>query len=147
MAKNKILLKSYLSIMEELVATAAAITPGMLLERTTTAVKAHATGGGPAEKLFALEDGMQGKGIADNYAVSSRIFCWNPTPGDRVNAIFDATSGGAAAIGNFLESAGDGSLRVYTPQASGGGGELTNSIVAVCLEAATPGDRMKVQIV
>ena len=148
MSKNTIVGKGYLNIRDQKVATAVAITPGALLERTSgNLVQAHSTAGGPAEKQFALEDAFQGKGIDDDYAVSVPIMMWHPIPGERVYATFDATSGGSAAIGDFVESAGDGTLRAYTAQASGGAVEAANSIIGVALEAVVAGARFLVEIV
>jgi len=147
MAKNKIAIKNYLNIRDQVVSTAVAITPGHLLERTSAGlVQKHSTAGGPVEKIFALEDDYQGKGISDAYAVSVPIHVWKPTPGDRVYAIHDSTSGGALTIGEFVESAGDGTVRGYTGQASGGAAEATNSIIGVALEAAAEGARVLIEI-
>ena len=48
-------------------------------------------------------------------------------------------------IGDFLESAGDGSLRVQAP-ASDGVDEFPSSIVGVALEAASAGGRFALEI-
>lgn len=147
MAKNTILVRSYLNIIGQKVATAVAITPGLLIERTSAGlVQAHSTAGGPTEKLFALEDAEQGKGIDDAYAISVPIKTWKPTPGDRVYAEHDPTSGGALTIGEFVESAGDGTVRGYTGQASGGAVEATNSIIGVAIATAAAGARALIEI-
>jgi hypothetical protein len=149
MAKNTIVVKSYNDNREQIVATAVAITPGMLLERTSAGlVQAHSGAGGTiSSKIFAMEDVFQGKKITDNYAVSVPVMCILPTSGDRVYAIFDSTSGGSIAIGDKLESAGDGTVRKYTAQASGGAAEATGAIIGTALEAqATPGGRVIVEI-
>ncbi len=148
MAKNTIIVKSYNNNRDQVVATAVAITPGMLLERTSGGlVQAHSAAGGViASKIFAMEDAFQGKKITDNYAVSVPIFCILPTSGDRVYAIFDDTSGGTLAIGDELESAGDGSVRGYTAQASGGAAEATGAIIGTALESAVAGARVIIEI-
>ena len=149
MAKNTIVIKSYNNNRDQVVATAVAITPGALLERTSGGlVQAHSGAGGPvSSKIFAMEDVFQGKKISDNYAVSVPIFCLLPTSGDRVYGIFDATSGGSLAKGDKLESAGDGTVRKYTGQASGGAVEASGAIVGTALEAqATPGGRVTIEI-
>ena len=76
MAKNTIIVKSYNNNRDQVVATAVAITPGMLLERTSAGlVQAHSAAGGViASKIFAMEDAFQGKKITDNYAVSVPIY-------------------------------------------------------------------------
>jgi hypothetical protein len=151
MAKNTIKVKSYLNILDEKTA-AAAITPGMLVERTSAnKVQAHSTAGGTAQKLFALEDENQGRGITDAYNTTTyaHVKLWAPVPGERVYAILDSDSGATAAtIGAFVESKGDGRLRVVTEPASAGVLEIAGSIVGVCVEAqATPGGRFTVEIV
>lgn len=133
MSKNTILIRSYLNIKEEKIATAVAITPGALVERTSAGlVQAHSTAAGKAEGLFALEDDFQGKGIDDAYAVSSLISCLNTTPGDRIYAI----PTGAIAVGEFVESAGDGTVTAFS----------AGDILGVCIEAAA-GGRVIIQIV
>lgn len=143
MAKNTILIRSFLNIRGQSVATAVAITPGMLLERTSgLLVQKHSTAAGPVEKLFALEDAEQGKGITDDYAVSVPIQHIKPVPGERVYAI----ASGTVTKGEFVESSGDGSVRTYTGQASGGAAEATNSIIGVALETVSTTERVIIEI-
>lgn len=145
MAKNTIVGKAYLNIRGQKVA-AAGITPGHLIERTSAdKVQVHGTAAGVAQKLFALEDYFQGNAITDAYVADDEVMTWAPVPGERVYAIFDPTSGGTIAIGDFLESAGDGTLRVVAEESGGGIGA---SVVAVAVEATTiPGGRFMVEIV
>lgn len=148
MAKNTIIIKSYNNNRDQKVATAVAITPGMLLERTSDdLVQKHSTAGGViSSKLFAMEDAFQGKKITDDYAISVPIFIIIPTSGDRVYAIFDTTTGQTLAIGDKLESAGDGTVRKYTAQASGGAVEATGAIIGTALESAVAGGRLIIEI-
>lgn len=152
MAKNTIKVKSYLNIQDEKVA-AGAITPGMLVERTSAdKVQAHSTAGGPAQRLFALEDENQGRDIDDAYAATGSytlVKLWLPVPGEIVYAIVDDLSTAEdIAIGNFVESAGDGRVRKYTAQASGGAAEATNAIIGVAVSAqTTPGGRVAIEII
>jgi hypothetical protein len=135
---NTVIRKSYANIRDEKVA-AGTITPGMLVERTSAdKVQAHSTAGGSAAPLFALEDAPQGNGLTDDYSANDNVLLWRPVPGEQVQGIADATSGTTIAIGDFLESAGDGSLRVLNP-ASAGVTEFPNSLVGVALEAAVAG--------
>ena len=146
MAKNTVKIKSYLNIQEDLPA-AAGITPGHLIERTASnTFQKHSTAGGVAIPRFAMEDMYQGNGLTDDYVATNTVISWRPTPGDVVYAIFDATSGGSCAVGDFVESTGDGTLRKWTAPASGGILELPNSVVGQALEAATAGDRFVVEI-
>jgi hypothetical protein len=90
----------------------AAITPGHLIEEMSTGnFRVHATAGGNAARLFALENELEGEGIDDDYAANERVHYTCALPGDIVNAIL--ADGENAAIGSFLESAGDGTLQVH----------------------------------
>lgn len=140
MAKNTIKLKNYMPtpIMEEYTATAVAITPGHLLELTSAGlVQKHSTASGnvlPA--IFAVEDELQGNGIDTAFAVSAKLQCWIPTRGDQVYAWL--ADGEDVAIGDPLESAGDGTLQKHVPDIDSAADVETiygNSIVAVALEA------------
>lgn len=147
MAKNTIVGRGFLNIRDQIVSTAAAITPGHLVERTSAGlVQKHSTAGGAADKLFALEDAHQGKGITDAYANSTPIQVWKAIPGERVYAIHDATTGGSLDIGEFVESAGDGTVRGYTKAASAGVVEYSDTIIGVALETAVPGARVLIEI-
>ena len=143
---NTIVGKGYVNIRDEKIA-AGAITPGMLVERTSAdKVQAHSTAGGAANKLFALEDENQGNDIDDAYAADDVVKLWHPVPGEQVYAIVDDNTGDAIAIGNFLESAGDGRLRKATDITDTTG----NQIVGVALEAvgqAAAGSRILIEIV
>ena len=113
MAKNTIKVKKYLDVVEEYTSTAVAITPGTLLMLNSTNLVAACTATtGPVLPMFALEDELQGNGIDDDYAVSSKIQCWIPTRGDEVYALLE--DGETIVIGDFMESAGDGKLQKYT---------------------------------
>lgn len=109
---NTIKVKNYLDINEEYIASGA-ITPGMLVElNAATTVRAHATAGGNALPMFACEDELQGKDITDVYADEARIpHVWIPQRGDQVYAIL--ANGENAAVGDWLESAGEGMLQVH----------------------------------
>lgn len=111
--------------MQKEAAASGAITPGHLLERTSTAntVKVHATAGGKRELLFAIEDALQGKEIGDAYSDAARVQFVAARPGDEINAlIYDDET---IAIGDWLESAGNGTLRKF----------VAGVIVAVALAA------------
>lgn len=91
-----------------------AITPGNLLERTSTDgdVKKHSTAGGNAQKLFALGDVLQGREIGTDYADNSKVRCQFFRTGDEVYAIM-VDGGVAIAIGDELESAGNGEMQKH----------------------------------
>jgi len=147
---NTIVRKGFLNIQDQKVATAVAITPGMLVERLAAGtVQAHSLAAGPVNPLFALEDAAQGKSISTAYAVSVPIMLWKPIPGEQVYAILDATSGATCAIGDFMESAGDGRVRtISTVQSSAGVEEFAQSFIGVALEAqTTAGGRVTIEII
>jgi hypothetical protein len=143
---NTIIGKSYVGIRDEKEA-GGGITPGMLVQRESDdTVVVHAVAGGSVAPLFALEDENQGNDIADAYVSGDVVKLWRPVPGEQVYAFLD-NSGTAVVIGDFLESAGNGKLRKQEgPQSSAGNEEFPKSIVAVALEAASPGASVRVLV-
>lgn len=112
MARNTIIIVNHSNSFFEADA-AGAITPGHLVELGSSLdVQVHSTAKGNAAKTFAIEDALQGNGIDTDYAADDVVRVWTPQPGDEVNALL--SDGETAVIGNFLESNGDGTLRVYT---------------------------------
>lgn len=133
MSKNTIKLKKYLDIIEEYTATNAAITPGALLELTSVGlVKAHSDAGGVALPMFALEDELQGKEINDNYAANDKIQVWVAVRGEIVFA--NIADNEDVSIGDYLVSAGDGTLRVVS---SGDGSVYVGQAVAALDRSAS----------
>jgi len=92
---------------------AATVTPGMLVEQynasSTLKVRAHATGGGNASAIFALEDRMQGHEVTDDYSSGDLVTFQTFRAGDEVAALIYANE--TVAIGTKLESQGDGTLK------------------------------------
>lgn len=151
MAKQTIKLKKYVDIVNEYDAEAA-ITPGMLIELTSSGtVQANSSAGLACQKMFALEDELQGKTIADAYAADSPVQCWNTVPGEEVFAWL--ANGEDVAIGDLLVSDGAGALKAMTADSSATVTEETP--IAVALEAvdmsgssgADPSGRIKVRII
>jgi len=145
MAKNTIKLKNYMPtpVMEEYTSTAAAITPGHLLELDSAGlVKKHSVpGGNVLPAMFAVEDELQGRGIDTAFANSSKLQCWIPTRGDMVYALLK--DGENVAIGAALESAGDGTLQAHVPDVDSASDVTTiygHAIVAVAVEAVDLSD-------
>jgi len=129
---NTILLKKYVAKRQEAIA-AGAITPGMLIERTSAdKFQAHSSAGQPAARLFAIEDELQGNTISDAYSAADRVQAEVCDPGDMVYALLAA--GENVAIGAKLESDGAGALQAY---AAGSAGEVEYpaSLVAIAREA------------
>lgn len=119
MAYKKIMLSTALDepVIDNLLVDAA-ITPGHLCERTATGAKKHATAGGTQDWLIALENTDEGEGIATALAADEEARFWTPQRGDKAYMLL--ADGETAAIGNYLESYGDGTLRVVDTDASAG---------------------------
>lgn len=113
---------------------AGAINPGYLLERTSGAstVQAHSTAAGNAQAMFAVENEYEGNDIDDAYALDDTTFFEHVQRGGMVYALVAAA---AAAIveGDYLESAGDGTLRVLTADAATDEGQRA-AVVAIARE-------------
>jgi hypothetical protein len=105
-------------IIDETCTAAAAISPGHLIElASATTVQKHSTAAGNAAKCFALERSEMGKSVTDAYATSDRVKMGMFRPGDRVQARL-AAAAAAVVAGAYLESAGNGTLRVLTANAA-----------------------------
>lgn len=150
MAKNTIKLKNYDDVVEEFLSTAAAITPGDLVEMTSGGlIQRHSSAGKDAlPAMFATEDELQGNGIDTDYANSSRVQVWIAQRGDQVNAWL--LDGENVAIGDPLTSGGAGTLKKHVANS---GVDVSNAIVGVALEAvnlaggATANARIKVRVI
>lgn len=82
--------------------------PGMLLIITSAGeLTVHATQGGYAERLIALEDALQGKTKADAYVAETLCDCAIEIPGSESQVLL-STSSSAVVIGDHLCSQGDG---------------------------------------
>src|SRR5262249_9735757 len=92
-----------------------AIYPGMLIERDLTASvlrwKPHATAAAAAVPSFACDHPMANKGVDDVYATGDLVEAGVMQPGAAVWALI--ASGQTIVAGNRMESAGDGTLRVF----------------------------------
>lgn len=89
---------------------AAALSPGHLIAHDSNGkVAKHATEGGYSAVLFAEEDALQGKTVADAYASGDVVTFRYFQRGDIVNALLKA--GVNYAKGDKLISAGDGTLK------------------------------------
>lgn len=133
---NKIVLKGD-PIQKEGTATAVAITPGELLEWSGGLLQAHATAGGNAQPMFAVENDQIGDGIDDDYAASAEVKYVVARPGDEVYAILE--DGHNVAKGDPLESAGDGTLQPWNTEGQATDPATTpvntDSVVAYAAEA------------
>ena len=119
------------------------IVPGDLVKRTSAnTLVVHATAAGKAQPMFAVEDELQGHGITDNYSSGDLVQANVCMPGDQVNARLKASEN--VAIGDFLESAGDGTLQKMTLSST----DDPQNPVAIALEASNVGTvaRLAVEI-
>jgi len=108
-----------------------AVSPGFLLALTAAgAVIAHNVEGGIGERLFALEDALQGNGLDTDYADGDLVPYLIANPGDEVYAFVKA--GENISIGDQLVSAGDGTL---ISSASVGSGVTVDQVIGVAVEA------------
>lgn len=132
MAFNTILVKNYSDVFEEIDA-GGTILPGMLLEETSSStVVAHNSAGENALPMFAFEDELQGNGIDDAFATGDKVQVWIPGRGDQVYAIL--ADGENVAVGDLLESNGDGYLKKHVA-GSAGVVEFPLAVVGYALEA------------
>jgi len=133
---KKIILKGD-PIYKERLRSTVSILPGMLLQvETDGSVKPHATAGGNASAMFAIEQPIYlGHGIDDAYdttgAAVEYAFC---RPGDEVYALLYAGTGGDVAIGDELMSDGAGGLKKYVAPAVAADVPVIGAPVARALE-------------
>lgn len=143
-------------VRREALAAAEAITPGQLIEFTTSlTVRKHATAAGNAVAMFAIEnqydDDNSVAAIDSPYGTADTVQYIIGRPGDIVYAwVTKQTTGSNVSLGNFLESAGSlGALKAYQ---SGTATNHLHRIVAQALEAVnnsagTAAARIKVMVV
>ncbi len=105
---------------EEYNAGEAGIYPGMALKLNSSGqVIKHDVEGGELgdEALFAIEDALQGKTIADVYTSGQKVFCMLPHKGSCVNGLIE--DGQNIAIAHKIISAGNGKLKASGDLESG----------------------------
>ncbi len=95
---------------------ASTIKPGHLIETYDASgevkLRAHSTAKGFGEKLFAVEDALQGKTIDDSYTSGDWLSANVENPGSELQAWLKV--GTNYVIGDKLISAGDGTLEKIT---------------------------------
>ena len=117
---------------------AAAITPGMLVNYDASGnIVPHATAGGQAPRMFALEREEAGGDFDDVYAINDVVKIGYCPPGVRVAALIGVVN---ATKGAFLESDGTGKLRLLAA-----GVPLAQSLQA--LNNAAGVARLRVQVI
>ena len=91
----------------------AALSPGHLLEiNSDNEVLKHNSASVDAQALFAMEDALQGRLVSTAYAAAEVVPCILPAKGSVVNVYLYA--GTSYAVGDILESHGDGTLTTGT---------------------------------
>lgn len=94
----------------------AAITPGALIDAgNEAAIVVHAGAGLNAEKTFALEQDYIGQGVTTNIVVGDNMQYASFDSGSEVACLI-AVGAGAIVAGDYLQSAGDGTLQKFVPQ-------------------------------
>ena len=108
------------------------VTPGDLASiDSNNKIVRHATAGGNALPLFAVEMDLIGSGIDDVYPSGATVKLVASRTGDGIYALL--ASGQNVAVGAFLESAGNGALEAYTQQS--GSNVFPAAVVAIATEA------------
>jgi len=119
---------------------AAAITPGHLVELTSTGtIQKHSTASGNALPAFALENVTPDRTVATQaidtpYAVGETVKWMVARPGELVYAWLPI-SAAAIVTGDFLVSNGDGSLKKGANQAVNESGSATYTVFARAIVA------------
>ncbi len=133
---NTVKLKKYLDVIEEYPA-GGAITPGHLIALGSNGkVVVHGDAGENALQMFALEDELQGKGLNEAYAQDEPVQCWVAQRGEIVNAIL--TTSQTVVVGDWLESAGNGTLQKHVPNTDSAGTDIHGKqIVGQAVQAVT----------
>ena len=97
---------------EEIIA-AGTIKPGHLVEEDSSGTcVVHSSAGGVAQRFIAEIDALQDNTLDDDYSSGDLVSMNVELPGNEVQMYLKA--GESVAIGEDLESAGDGTLQAYT---------------------------------
>lgn len=114
-------------------AAAAAVTPGHLVEETSSGtIQKQATAAEVVQKMFAIENYLEGQDVDDDYATGDQVLHRAFKPGDEVYAILADNQ--TVVIGDRLESAGGGELRKQA-ESSAGSIVAPEALVAFAREA------------
>lgn len=121
-------------------AASEAITPGMLVEKFNNAgvwrVKKHSLTSA-AGSQYATEQSMLNKDVDDAYAANDLVETSIGAPGSTFWALI--ASGQTIVFGNALESAGDGTLKVFSA-----GTKIANALESKTATALT---RIRVEVI
>lgn len=120
-------------VSEALAAASTVIKPGHLVEEILATVQEHSTAAANAQKLVALTDTPTGGTIDDVYTVAATVRYGAFHAGQK-GFLRLAASAAAIIVGNQLESAGDGTVRIITADAATDDTQR-DAIVAYAVEA------------
>jgi hypothetical protein len=111
------------------------ITPGHLIKLNSSGtLVVHSTASGIAQKRFAIENELYGKGITDNYSSGDRVQYFIGRTGDHVLARLKASEN--IHIGDPLVSAGNGTLMLATDVSAPSTVEYPECIIGYAGEAS-----------
>ena len=115
---------------------AGAITPGeLVLLGSGDTVTAHSNAGGISAAWVAVENDIAGDDFSHAYATGEAVQIQAAKPGDELYMWLNAAVGlNVVVIGDYLESAGDGTLQEFVADSAGGVQEPHN-VIAMALEA------------
>lgn len=134
MAKNTISLKG--DFIRKEGKASSAITPGDLIEfGGANEYRRHSGVGTQARRAYALENDLIGRTIDDDYNANETVQLGLFVPGAEVYARVNY----AATKGDFLESNGDGRLKLSSTPVEG-------SNVAVAMETVTGAGRCRIEV-
>lgn len=100
------------NVYEGLAKASSNLVPGMLAERFSDGtIRPHSTAGGSASRSFVRERDYASGSIDSVFADGDTVMVIAARPGDRIYAFLPANAP-AVVLGNYLESNGDGTLRL-----------------------------------
>ena len=131
---NTILLKGRDKVTRKEYVCGIAINPGYLLQLSADGdVDPHQSAGLNQSSMFAFENELEGSEIDHAYVVGEQVLCMVCAPGVEILAVL-AANAAAIVIGDYLESDGDGTLRVLTTDAATDDSQR-RAVVGMALEA------------
>lgn len=121
---------------------AGTIKPGHIIQENSGGnAVVHSTSGGDMEGIVAIEDALYGKNIDTNYTSGNRVQAVCCSPGDEVQ--LRVANGVSVSRNDWLESNGDGYVKVHTPDvdsSANAGTTYLNAVKFKALEAVDMSD-------
>lgn len=126
-------------------ADGAAITPGMVVERTANGIAPHGTDAGTVNPFVALGARKYGQTIDEDWAAGDFVLYAGFDKGQQFYGLLGA--GENVAVGDDLLSAGDGTLRARVGDGTEAGADAVGEVVeAVDNSGGTEAARVKVEV-